>query len=108
MPLSRVRPSSRVLLSISGLGLLAFALTGCMAPEEERRANLNEDQGSCSSMGARYGSPANTHCMLQQQERRDTEHLRFLEQARINSEIARNAQEMREDRRRHRRQENRD
>lgn len=61
--------------------------------------NLNEDQGTCSSMGARYGSSANTQCMLQQQQRRDQQSLLFLEQARIHSEMDRNAQEMRNDRR---------
>ncbi|GGH53243.1 hypothetical protein GCM10011341_18530 [Frigidibacter albus] len=35
---------------------------------------------------------------MQQQERRDQEHLLFLEQARINSELALNAQKMRESR----------
>ena len=108
MQLFNLARTSRHAFSIGGLGMLAIALTGCMSPEQERLVNLNEDQGACSSIGARYGSPAHTECMLRQQERRDNEGLRFAEQARIHSEIARNAQEMREDRRRHRRDEKRD
>jgi hypothetical protein len=99
--------TNRPAFSIGGLGMLAIALTGCMSPEQERLVNLNEDRGACFSMGARYGSSAHTECMLRQQERRDNEGLRLAEQARIHSEIARNAQEMREDRRRHRRDEKR-
>ena len=108
MQLSNHSRSSRHAFSIGGIGMLAIALTGCMSPEQERMVNLNEDQESCSSMGARYGTSAHTECMLRQQERRDNEGLRLAEQARIHSEIARNAQEMREDQRRHRRDEKRD
>jgi hypothetical protein len=108
MPFFSISRTSRSAFSIGGIGMLAIALTGCLSPEQERLANLDDDQRSCSSMGARYGTSAHTECMLRQQERRDTESLRFAEQARIHSEIARNAQEMREDRRRHRRHEKRD
>ncbi|MZQ89259.1 hypothetical protein GVY41_09160 [Frigidibacter albus] len=69
-----------------------------MSPAQQTAVNAQEDQGACSTMGARYGSPAHTRCMMQQQERRDQEHLLFLEQARINSELALNAQKMRESR----------
>lgn len=74
----------------------ALLLSGCVSPEQERQANLYTDQSTCASMGARYGSPAHTRCMLQQQQRRDEEHTRFLQEARLASEMARNAQEMRE------------
>ena len=50
-------------------------------------------------MGATYGSPAYTKCMLQQQERRDDEMLKFTQQAYLNQEMARTAQEMRDRRR---------
>lgn len=89
----------RPTLLMAGLGLLALTLGGCLSPEQQRMADLGEDQGTCSNMGARYGSPEYTACMLQQQQRRDEEHLLFLEQARISQQMARDAQEMRERRR---------
>jgi hypothetical protein len=102
MTKTSVNTTARPGFSIAGLCLI-LALGGCMSPEQERMANLDEDSGTCSSMGARYGSPAHTDCMLQQQQRRDHQSLIFLEQARIHSEMARNAQEMRDDRRRDKR-----
>lgn len=91
--------AARSAFAVAGLGLLALTMAGCVSPEQQRMAELSEDQGTCSSMGARYGSPAHTQCMLQQQQRRDEEHLLFLEQARISQEMARDAQEMRDRRR---------
>lgn len=88
-------PFTRAALSTGGAIALAVVLSGCVPPEQQRQANANEDQSTCSRMGAAYGSPAFTKCMLQQQERRDNKQLIFLEEARINSELARNAQKMR-------------
>jgi hypothetical protein len=73
---------------------VAAALAGCMSSEEQRLVNLNEDQRQCSGMGAQYGSPAHTQCMLQQQQRRDQKQQSAIEQAYLSSEIARNNQEM--------------
>ncbi|MEH6719887.1 MAG: hypothetical protein V7704_13475 [Aurantimonas endophytica] len=70
-------------------------LAGCVSPQEQ----LAQDQGTCANMGATYGSPAHTRCMLQQQQRRDDEMLRFTQQAYLNQEMARTAQEMRDRRR---------
>lgn len=76
--------------------MLVVVLTGCVSPEQQRQADLYADQGTCAQMGARYGSPAHTNCMLQQQQRRDEEHTRFMQEAYLASEMARNAQEMRD------------
>ena len=85
----RFAPSALVMGSAF---MIAITLSACVSPEQERYA----DQDTCSAMGARYGSSTNTQCMLQQQQRRDQKNLMFLEEARIHSELARNAQEMRD------------
>lgn len=85
--------------SFAGAVALAIALSGCVSPEQQRQADLYADQGTCAEMGARYGSSAHTSCMLQQQQRRDEEHTRFMQEAYLASEMARNAQEMRESQR---------
>lgn len=76
--------------------VLTILLSACVSPEQQRQTNLYTDQSTCASMGAQYGSPAHTRCMLQQQTRRDEKHTRFLQEAHMASEMARNAQEMRE------------
>lgn len=83
---------ARSALLMGSAFMIAVTLSACVSPEEERYA----DQDTCSAMGARYGSSTNTQCMLQQQQRRDQKNLMFLEEARIHSELARNAQEMRD------------
>ncbi|NUB44985.1 hypothetical protein GEU84_011355 [Fertoebacter nigrum] len=86
------------LRTYGGAGAVVAALGGCVSPGQQTVANTQQDQGVCSAMGANYGSPAHTQCMLQQQQRRDQEQLLLLEQARIAQETARLAQEMRENR----------
>jgi hypothetical protein len=81
-------------LPVGAVLLLALVSGGCMSAEEQRRANLYEDTGTCADFGARYGSGAHTQCMLRQQERRDHEQLLNLERARISSETARNNLDM--------------
>lgn len=75
-------------------------LTGCQTPAQERYADLD----TCSGMGARYGSPSHTECMLQQQQRRDDAQLRTLEAARLSQVMAEDArrqhERMRSERRR--------
>jgi hypothetical protein len=85
---------SAVLFTVSLTGVLA----GCVSAEEQRY----QDQNTCAGMGARYGSASHTQCMLQQQQRRDDEMLKYTQQAYMHSEMARNAQEMRESRRNNR------
>jgi hypothetical protein len=84
----------RTSLAISAI-VLSFAVTGCVSPQEAHY----QDQDTCAGMGARPGASAHTQCMLQQQQRRDQELLNFTQQAYMHSEMARNAQEMRESRR---------
>lgn len=74
---------------------LISALAGCVSPQEQ----AYQDHNTCAGMGARYGSPSHTQCMLQQQQRRDDEMLKFTQQAYLNQEMARTAQEMRDRRR---------
>lgn len=88
--------TSRAGMSFGSAVALGILLSGCVSPEQQRQVNLVEDRNVCADMGARYGSPAHTRCMLQQQQRRDDEYTRFVQQAHLNSEIARNAQEMRD------------
>jgi hypothetical protein len=92
MNMLTIRNFVRPAIFLGSAGVIAIALSACVSPEQERYA----DQDTCSSMGARYGSSTNTQCMLQQQQRRDQKNLIFLEEARIHSELARNAQEMRD------------
>ena len=79
-------------LSRTALGLLALtlALTGCMSPEEQRRANLYQDGNTCANFGSQYGSQSYTQCMLQQQQRRDQEQLLAVETMRATSETSLN------------------
>ena len=85
---------TRKALLICSAVVLAVALTGCMSADEQRRANLYEDGGTCADFGARYGSRGHTQCMLKQQQRRDHEQILNMERARISSETARNNLEM--------------
>ncbi len=83
-------------LSLGLAGLFAMTLAGCVTPAQESAANSQLDRQACAAMGASYGTRAHTDCMLQQQQRRDQEHLLFMEQARIAQEMAQRAQEMRQ------------
>ncbi|MDH5832816.1 hypothetical protein [Luteimonas kalidii] len=76
------------------LALLCIGLAGCVSPAERRQVNLQQDAGTCSDFGAEYGSPAYSECMLTQQRRRDVQQRESLEQTRLTTEIARDAQIM--------------
>jgi ABC-type uncharacterized transport system auxiliary subunit len=80
----------RSALSLAVLVMLSTALAGCQTTGEQ----LNQDYGTCESFGARYGSPEHSQCMLVQQQRRDNESLKALEEARLATEISRSSQEM--------------
>ncbi len=56
-------------------------------------AGERDDQRTCASMGAPYGSPAYTNCMLQQQQRGDEKMLNFLAEQRMHQELGREARE---------------
>ena len=96
MTLNFHSPTRRAGMTFGGVVALGILLSGCVSPEQQRQVNLTQDQNVCADMGARYGSPAHTRCMMQQQQRRDDEYTRLVQQAHLNSEIARNAQEMRD------------
>lgn len=87
-------PPQRAARSLVYAILLGAAVSGCTSGAERRQANLQEDTSTCSSFGARYGSPAYSECMLEQQRRRDDAKRESLERTRLTSEIARNAQVM--------------
>lgn len=53
----------------------------------------NADQRTCAEMGAAYGTPAHTACMLQQQQRRDQKMSTFLDQQLMHQELGRPARE---------------
>ena len=90
----RVNALSRTTILIGGAAVIVMGLAGCMSADEQRRANLYEDGGTCADYGAGYGSRVHTSCMLQQQNRRDNEQWLNLERARVSSETARNNVEM--------------
>ena len=82
-------------LSIGGAMVVAATMSASAAAGPKQ----NKDRETCASMGASYGSPDHTACMLQQQERRDHKMLRFLEEQRIHSELGRPAREKLEQKR---------
>lgn len=87
------------LVLLAFAALLSTILAGCATAEETRRANLGQDTDTCASFGARYGSSQHSECMLAQQNRRDTEMVNALEQARLSTEITNTNQQMAERRR---------
>ncbi|SFA73588.1 hypothetical protein SAMN03159496_00066 [Rhizobium sp. NFR07] len=89
-----LHPKIRPAISTACATLVLITLSSCMSAEEQRRADLYQDGGTCSDFGAPYGSRAHTDCMLRQQDRRDNEQLMNMERARISSETARNNVEM--------------
>jgi hypothetical protein len=80
-------PRIRRYCSIGGVILGLITLSACQTPEQERYSDMD----TCSGMGARYGSSPHTACMLQQQQRRDDSHLRFLQEARLSQRMAEDA-----------------
>jgi hypothetical protein len=100
----RMGKFARTSFLIGSAMLFVAALTGCMSAEEQRRADVYTDGGTCSDFGAGYGSRSHTRCMLQQQRRRDHEQVLNMERARISAETARNNLEMLEIIRKRRRQ----
>ncbi|MET3898174.1 hypothetical protein ABIB57_002120 [Devosia sp. UYZn731] len=86
---------SRSALSLGLFMALSTALAGCATTQEQ----LSQDYGTCESFGAQYGSSEYSQCMLVQQQRRDNETLRSLEEARLATELSRNSQEIIDSRR---------
>lgn len=89
--------------TIGGVMAVALSLGACASPGQEHSQNLN----TCSGMGASYGSPAYTKCMLQQQTRGDEKMLILLEEQRMHQELGRPAREKLEEKRARREREKR-
>lgn len=77
-------------------GAMAIALT---LSTSATAGQANDDRETCAGMGARYGSPNFTGCMLQQQQRRDNKMALFLEEQRMHQELGRPAREKLEEKR---------
>ena len=82
-------------LWICGAMLAATMLSACATTSGQSDA----DQQTCAGMGARYGSPTFTACMLQQQRRRDNKMGNFLKEQRMHQELGRPAREKLEEKR---------
>lgn len=78
--------------------LVATAMVATLAFGASATAK-DSDQATCSSMGAPYGSPGYTDCMLQQQQRGDQKMLNFLAEQRMHQELGRPAREKLEEKR---------
>ncbi|SAI74412.1 Uncharacterised protein [Bordetella ansorpii] len=81
---------ARLCLSAAAASLATAMMAGCVSAGEQRRADLDQDRGTCADYGAQPGSAGYTRCMLQQQQRRDHEQLLNAERGRISAETARN------------------
>ncbi|NYF30733.1 hypothetical protein [Sphingopyxis sp. JAI108] len=82
--------------------LLTLGFAQNEATAQSQKTKLREDVRTCESFGARYGTPAFTDCMLDQQQRRDTKKLRDLEESERLSQLAKDSQLMAERARRQR------
>jgi hypothetical protein len=87
--LTRGRTALRAATIIGAMGMgLAFS-TSAVAGEKQNA----KDQQTCASMGAPFGSPGYTNCMLQQQQREDEKMPKFLAEMRMHQELGREARE---------------
>lgn len=85
------------------LGLVAAATFGVVeSPAGAESRKQREDARTCSSFGVPYGTPAYSHCMLEQQRRRDLKQRDTLEEMALTSQIAKDGQIMAERARRQR------
>lgn len=80
-----VRAATVIGAMVMGLGFSSSAMAG-----EKQTAR---DQQTCASMGAPFGSPGYTNCMLQQQQREDEKMPKFLAEMRMHQELGREARE---------------
>jgi hypothetical protein len=89
MAISRTQPFTWRRLYIGGASVVGLTLSVSAAAEPER----DKDQSACAGVGAPYGSPSYSGCMLQQQQRRDQKMSAFLEQQLMHQELGRPARE---------------
>lgn len=86
---------ARLVLASTGLAAVAtvFASDGKAHAQSRKQ---REDARTCESFGARFGTPAYSNCMLEQQRRRDLKQRETLEEMAITSQIAKDGQIMAE------------
>ena len=84
------------------LALLALGLGVSATPADAQSRKHREDARTCASFGVRYGTPAYSNCMLEQQRRRDFKQQKTLEEMALTSQIAKDGQIMAERARRQR------
>lgn len=82
--------------------LIAIAVTAVTSlgigesPASAQSRKHREDARTCASFGNRYGTPAFSDCMLEQQRRRDFKQQKTLEEMALTSQIAKDGQIMAE------------
>lgn len=76
------------------LAIASAMITGLTLSTGAIAGQRDKDRETCASMGAPFGSPAYTNCMLQQQQRGDDKMLNFLAEQRMHQELGRPAREM--------------
>lgn len=80
--------------SVFTFALLGIGLASSEAGAQHWSKKQREDARTCEGFGNRYGTPAFSDCMLEQQHRRDTKDLRSIEETERLSRIARDGQIM--------------
>lgn len=81
--------------ALMSFGICAIAAVGVSeVPAHAQSRKQREDARTCASFGARYGTPAFSNCMLEQQSRRDFKQRKQLEEMALTSQIARDGQIM--------------
>ena len=84
-------------------GVIALAaIIFAAGPANAEGRKQREDARTCASFGARFGTPAYSDCMLEQQRRRDLKQQETLEKMALTSQIAKDGQIMAERARRQR------
>jgi hypothetical protein len=79
------------------MGLLATVALGIAdTPAHAQSRAQRKDAQTCANFGARYGTPAFSQCMLEQQHRRDMKQQKRLTEMALTSQIARDGQIMAE------------
>lgn len=89
-------PLTRTRVALMSLGVVFAALNVAATPADAQGRKHREDARTCASYGVRYGTPAYSECMLEQQRRRDFKDRKTLEEMALTSQIARDGQIMAE------------
>ncbi|MGK6353800.1 hypothetical protein ACMGDH_01080 [Sphingomonas sp. DT-207] len=91
----------QALLSVCAAAVVTTGIASTEASAQSRRQQ-RDDARTCADFGNRYGTPAYSKCMLDQQRRRDFKERDTLEEMALTSQIARDGQIMAERARRQR------